>query len=647
MKRGFLSSIVGIGLLVVLIFTTGINCWQNDRVERRFIDLSEEVDQLEKKLATGGFTSSAGGTADRPTGGIFGAPTPDYIKKALQDPDNALSEDPEPLLPPDAVLSDTLTHHFGSDPKGFNWVIENGSDVTEIQRFVHMETMQRHRSDDTRWAPALAYHLKIDERPDGGMTYTMKLREDIFWHEPRVDWASGEYEWLRGKHQVTAHDIVFTLAMIMNPQVTKAAPLRSYLKDLESFTAPDDFTFVMEFKTKVYDQMSIIVPSMYPTARFLYEYDEDGSKFDAEILGQKFQDHWYNPMGLGCGPYELAEVEQGVKIVLERNPNFPLGGNAFEKVVYRILSDQNQPPRMLRTGELDQAYVQPGQYRTEWIEGAPDSPFKNGDLFRGEYWTHSYFYIGWNQRLPLFADKKVRKALSHAFNADLLLQDVFMGLGERVTGPIPSFLPWYNRELPLIPFDLDKARALLDEAGWTDSDGDGIRDKMIDGRKTPFEFALMSYGSSDEYRTVGNIYKEDLAKIGIKMTPTPMEWSNLLKKVNDREFDAVTLAWVSSPDVTFRQIWHSEEADKPKSSNHVGFKSAEGDRLIEQLEVTFEKRKRMELAHAFHALVYEEQPYTFFFTRKRPAFWTKKLKMTGFSRTRPYPNHLYWHMSPE
>ena len=98
-----------------------------------------------------------------------------------------------------------------------------------------------------------------------------------------------------------------------------------------------------------------------------------------------------------------------------------------------------------------------------------------------------------------------------------LLNDVMMGLGKRATGPIPAFLPYYDKTCP-IPFDLEKAKAFL---GWkqagTDAMAMGSWKRRIDGQMVEFEFTLTIFGSSKEYKTIGDIFKEDLAKIGVKM----------------------------------------------------------------------------------------------------------------------------------
>ena len=633
MPRGFLRSVISTLVLLGLLVVTIINVWQSDRIERNQIELLNRIDAVEKTIENGDFASAGGPSG--PSGGIFGVSEPAEVTAALMDANNQFSRDNALLLPSGAKQGGTLNLKMGSDPKGFNWLVENGADVSEIQSYVHVALGAYHLKDVTRYRGELAYDWKISEDK---RTHTLKLRKDFLWHKPQVDWSSGRFDWLKGDHPVTAHDVVFMLDLLTNDQVAGAAPLRSYFDELESYEALDDYTFQIKFKKPKYMQ-KVMVLGLYPLPKFLYAYDEAGEAYEPEVIGKRFEDHWYNPMGLGAGPYVLTRFEPGVAIELERNPKFPLGGNAMDKVVYSILKDQNQPPRKLRTGELHLSGLQPAQYRAEVIEGEDDSPFKDGTIQGGEYWSYNYFYIGWNADRPMFSDKRVRQAMSHAFNAQLLIDDVFLGLGERSTGPMPTVQPYYDRSLEPYAFDLERAKALLEEAGWTDSDGDGIRDKEIDGNLVAFDFKLVVFGSSNEYKTVGNIYKEDLAKIGIKMNVAPMEWANLLKKVDAREFDAVTLAWVSGPPVDFRQIWHSSQADLPKGSNRVGFRNAEADRIIEELETEFDEGRRKELAHEFHRLLYDEQPYTFFYTRKSVVFWQKELKNVWFQLVRPHVNH--------
>src|SRR5690606_30667210 len=144
---------------------------------------------------------------------------------------------------------------------------------------------------------------------------------------------------------------------------------------------------------------------------------------------------------------------------------------------------------------------------------------------------------------PLFRDKRVRAAMTHAFNRQQVIDKVFQGLGEIVSGDAAPDSPRNDPTIRPLPFDLARARALLAEAGWKDSDGDGLVDQVIDGKRIPFEFTLMLYAGSPEWSALANIYKEDLLKIGIKLTVASVEWSVMQKRTDEKSFDAFTGGW--------------------------------------------------------------------------------------------------------
>ena len=640
MFKNLIRSMTTIICLLVLIVLGIIIIWHQNRMEAKQIQLLKEQENASIECIATGTTE---GTE---ISGIWSK-----YSFAFQDPSNLLTLDNEEWLPDGANKGGTLLSYLASDPKGLNFLTQNGSDVSALQNYIGVGLMRRHFDETAKWHPELAYHMG---RTEDFLTYTFKIRDDVFWHKPTLDLSLPQNKWLadgstcreghfiNGRCRVTAHDLKFMMDMLMNNQVAGAAPMRSYFSNLASYNALDDFTFSITFnkKTKTQDN---IVRGLYPMPEFLYAYDEDGNRYDDSISGTKFEAHWYDPNTIGAGPYRFITFEPGVKILIERDNRFPLGGNAFKKILFQIINEDQQRIRKVKNDELDYTALSPSQYRVEVLEGKDSSPFKDDTLGSDEYWTHTYFYIGWNNQSQFFSDKRVRNAMSHAFNADVLLDDVMMGLGERATGPIPAFLHYYDKSIPPIPFNLEKAKSLLEEAGWSDTDNNGIREKNIDGQIVEFEFNLTIYGSSKEYKTIGDIFKEDLAKIGVKMNVQPTEWSMLLKRVDSKEFDAVTLAWVSGPDVDFRQIWHSSQADEPQSSNYISFRNPAADKIIEALEVEFDDSKRVELANQFHRLIYEEQPYTFFYTRRSVYFWNKRLGNVKSQIVRPYLNARAWH----
>ncbi len=130
------------------------------------------------------------------------------------------------------------------------------------------------------------------------------------------------------------------------------------------------------------------------------------------------------------------------------------------------------------------------------------------------------------------------------------------------------------------------------------------------------------------------MYREDLLSISVKMVPSAVEWSTMLKRMADREFEVYSGAWMLSMPVDLMQIWHSSEADKFESSNRVGFRNPDADRIAEQLRASFDPAERKDLCHAFHRLVHEEQPYTFIYQRRRPVLYWDHMNEPEFDRPR-------------
>ena len=128
-----------------------------------------------------------------------------------------------------------------------------------------------------------------------------------------------------------------------------------------------------------------------------------------------------------------------------------------------------------------------------------------------------------------------------------------------------------------------------------------------------FVFTMLQIATSPIQQKMMPLIKESLAGAGIDMKIENVEWSVYLQRLNQRRFDASCLGWASPFDPDMYQIWHSSQCDKPESSNYIGFRNAEADKLIEEMRRTFDRERRIAIAHAFARLIHEEQPYTFLF----------------------------------
>jgi ABC-type transport system substrate-binding protein len=262
------------------------------------------------------------------------------------------------------------------------------------------------------------------------------------------------------------------------------------------------------------------------------------------------------------------------------------------------------------------------QYKAEILDGKEPrfAPFNENDPKAGRAgvlgWekvqSTTFVYLGWNCRRPLFADKRTRQAMSHAFPKTRIIRETFVGLGQPILADVVVGSRYYNTDLKPYAFDLKKAKELLAAAGWADGDGDGLLDKQVDGKKVDFSFTFKYMANRPEYDNTLTTFKNELRKIGIDLKPLPMEWKELVKAMEDRDFDAVISGWRMGFDVDFYQLWHSSQADVPSGSNHCGFRNARVDELADKLRTTFDTEARVAIAKEIQSIIHDEQPYTFF-----------------------------------
>lgn len=225
-----------------------------------------------------------------------------------------------------------------------------------------------------------------------------------------------------------------------------------------------------------------------------------------------------------------------------------------------------------------------------------------------------YTFIGWQcglragKRLTPFADKRVRQAMTMLLDRERMINEIWNGVGGVSKGPFnpqspaadPTNSPW--------PFDLDRAKALLAEAGWRDRDGDGI---LENEKGEPFEFEATMPSGGDIYDRIGSFLKSACLKAGIRCTVRQIDWAVYSEVGKARDFDALFLGWQSNqPESDVRQMFHSDSI-KAGGDNFVQWNSPEGDRLIDVGRRTLDEGERMKIWHQLERVLHDEQPYTF------------------------------------
>jgi peptide/nickel transport system substrate-binding protein len=224
-----------------------------------------------------------------------------------------------------------------------------------------------------------------------------------------------------------------------------------------------------------------------------------------------------------------------------------------------------------------------------------------------------YSFIAWqcgprNGKLLPFHDRRVRMAMTHLIDRERILRDINKGLGSVATSPFNPATEQADPEIKPWPFDVQKAKDLLAEAGWVDRNADGILDNE-QGERFEFEFVFPT-GSESTERMVTYV-KDQCASLGIKCTPRPTDWSILQTLQNNRDFDAITFAWsASAPENDPNQIWHSTQIQN-QGDNFIQWNCPEADALIEEGRRQTDYAERMKVWHRLHRVFHEEQPYTF------------------------------------
>jgi len=243
----------------------------------------------------------------------------------------------------------------------------------------------------------------------------------------------------------------------------------------------------------------------------------------------------------------------------------------------------------------------------------------------------------------MFADKKVRWALSHLINKQKMIDQVLKGLAKPVTGPIIFTQPDHNPNVPQIEYSPEKARQLLNEAGWTDSDGDGILDKVINGKKVPFKFTFIANSGNDLRKQVLLIISEELRKGGITAEVMQLEFSVYLENLHTHNFDASISGLEGNAGATndLFQTWHSSQA-KNKGSNWHSFSNAEADQLLASTRTEFDPAKRKANMGRLQEILYEEQPVSFLWAQPLFIGRVDRFDNVEFIRQRPCFAIPYW-----
>ncbi len=453
------------------------------------------------------------------------------------------------------------------------------------------------------WRPWLAHDWQVSE---DGLTISFDLRPDARFSDGKP---------------LTAEDVVFTYELIMNPDINAPA-LRSYYDNFESVEADGPHRVVFRMKRPYFKSLEFS-GGMTVLPRHFYE----------QFTSEQFNE--LPGLLVGSGPYRLRvdplEWESGTgKIELVRNENYWGPRPSFDRLVFREITDETAELTSFRNREIDRYGVRPEKYDRLRRD---DDLLERADLYVYEAPNFGYRYVGWNQKRKgeptPFADVRVRKAMTLLTDRNEMAEQLMAGLATVATGPFHHLGAQADAAIKPWPYDPPRARKLLAEAGWTDRDGDGMLENEAG---EVFEFKLIYPAGSTNYQQMAFYLKDAYARAGIVMQPDPTEWNTMLQRIDERDFDAITLGWTGNIEGDPKQIFHSESM-KGGGSNYVSYANPQFDKLIDEARITLDRDKRLAMWHRAHAILHEDQPYTFLFFSKAPVFIDKRIGNVKITRS--------------
>lgn len=460
---------------------------------------------------------------------------------------------------------------LSGEPSVLNPLLSTDTSSSSVEGYIFEGLIDVDRN--LNYKPLLAEKWEVT---NNGKRWLFYLKQNVKWHDGKP---------------FTADDVIFTFNKVLDPSTNtvrrsnylingKPIKIKKINDHLVEITLPETFAPFENAMT-----MQIIPRHIYA------KEDINRSK--------------YNRQPIGTGPFKFKEWKSGSHIILERNENYHRQNALLKKIIYRIIPDTNTQLAALKRGELDMGNVPPKDY-AKFLKINKLNVYTYDQMF--------YTYLGLNLTNKYFQDKRIRQALAYAIDKKQLVKTLFKDLAKPAYCPCSPVSWAYTDKIEKFEYNPAKAKKLLTGLG-------------------PIKFTLLiSQGSRDGQRAAV-IIQQYLKDIGIQMDLQVMEWSALLKKINDtKDFDAVLIGWSLGIDPDAYSIWHSSEY--PKGFNFIKYNNPEVDRLCILGRQTTDKPKRQAIYQKLWPIIAADQPYVFLWYPKSITAVSKKV---GGYDTQPGP----------
>ncbi len=445
--------------------------------------------------------------------------------------------------------------------------------------------------------PSLATSWNVT--PDG-KTVTFQLRRGVTWHDGRP---------------FTSADVKFSLERVWKTLHPRG---RAVFGSVSEVRTPDDYTVIVKL-----DKPS---PAMMQSL----------SAYESQVVpkhvydGRDFNTNPHLSAPIGTGPFLFKEWRRGEYIRLERNPKYWDSPKPYlDAIIVRIIPDQGATATAFETGELDIGFFNPvalGDLKR--LTSLPNLAVET----KGYTYFGAQYLLELNLRNEYLKDVRVRRAMMHAIDRHFLVNDVWFGYGKVATGPIPSTVKqYYSADVPQYPFDVAKANAILDDAGYKRGPN-GMRFRIS-----------QTYPMVSEIPRTAEYLKQALAKVGIDVEMRVVDLGTLIRNVYtayDFDFDNAFLYMLSDPTMGVQRLYWSKNIIKGVPfSNASGYSDAEVDRLLVAAQTELDPVKRQAQFLEFQKIIQRDVPLINLFELHLTTLYNRRVQNHTISADAPYASY--------
>lgn len=465
-----------------------------------------------------------------------------------------------PPAPGDALVLGSI-----GEPSNLIPILSSDSASSDVSGLVYNGLVRYDKNLNLEGDLARSWEVSRD-----GLSITFHLRRGVKWHDG---------------HDFTSRDVLYTYRVTIDPKTPTA--YSEDFKQVKTAEAPDPYTFRVSYAKPFAPALASWGMPVLP-AHLL-----EGKEITKSPLTR-------HPVG--TGPFVFKDWIPGQQVTLESYRDYWEGAPYIGRYIYRIIPDSSTMYMELKSGGIDFMGLSPVQYQRQTNNREFLERFN-----KYRYPASAYTYLGYNLRLPLFQDRRVRQAITAAINKEEIVQGVLLGMGQIAHGPYKPGTWAYKAKVAEPAYDPARAMALLKEAGYL-MGKDGILVK--DGQR--LSFTIMT-NQNDQRTKSAQIIQQRLKAVGIEVKIRVMEWASFITNFIDTgRFEVVLLGWTISQDPDIYDIWHSSKTE-PKELNFIRFKNAEVDRLLVEGRGTFDVEKRRACYYRIQEILAQEQPYTFLY----------------------------------